>query len=551
MKIPLKQKIVGSALWAAYGDALGFITELATEAEVTKRAGVPRVTTPSPTVRRVGGRFGAHANLPAGMYSDDTQLRLAVCRAIAGDGSFDVEAFTKVELPVWRSYALGAGRGTKAAARNLSKADVRWFSNFFGKGAEYVQGGGNGAAMRIQPHAWLGAAGARDDLIVLDVVRNSISTHGHMRGLLGAVFHALCLTDALREGRVPGPADWQRIARRLATVLGLMHEDEQISSIWLPAWEEHSRVRLQLAIDHVRREFSAILSEITKIPDALSAYDYVLDVVGGREPKTRGSGMGSAIAASALAFLGRGDPEAALVRAANTLGSDTDTIGTMAGALLGAVTEERPPGPLVDAAYIEQEAARLADIGMGAARSTFAYPDAVTWMAPTTELDAIGRANGTLALAGVGFLADLAEPHEARTEAVWQLFELDFGQTILAKRRHMPGDLGREAWPVRVAEKAVAPEASKSGRRAPPAKQAPLFDARTIPSATQSMATQRQPERDRRGIDELTTEAIRSGFDPHIVGRHIIALANGGGIEEVVAYTAIIAKALKARARSR
>lgn len=58
-------------------------------------------------------------DLPAGCYSDDTQLRLATSGSILGDAHFDVETFAKVELTIWPSYALGGGRGTKAAAAVL------------------------------------------------------------------------------------------------------------------------------------------------------------------------------------------------------------------------------------------------------------------------------------------------------------------------------------------------------------------------------------------------------------------------------------------------
>src|SRR6266571_942461 len=132
-----------SALWAAYGDALGFITELVDNAGLKRRIKASYVTSAVAWRRLVGGRFGAEIDLPAGCYSDDTQLRLATSRAIRGDGTFDVEAFVKVELPVWLSYALGAGRGTKLAAASLKSPDVAWFSNFFDKSkVRYVDCGG-------------------------------------------------------------------------------------------------------------------------------------------------------------------------------------------------------------------------------------------------------------------------------------------------------------------------------------------------------------------------------------------------------------------------
>src|SRR2546425_10102720 len=117
-----KTAILNSALWAAYGDALGFITELADRSTLRRRTGMSEVHEAIPWKRGVGGKYGATVELPAGCYSDDTQLRLATSRAIRGDGYFDVESFAKIELPVWLSYSLGGGTSTKAAASGLSRS---------------------------------------------------------------------------------------------------------------------------------------------------------------------------------------------------------------------------------------------------------------------------------------------------------------------------------------------------------------------------------------------------------------------------------------------
>src|SRR6266550_2846152 len=117
--------VVSSALWAAWGDALGFITELTTSiSEVSRRSGGAKVENTVPWSRRIGGRFGPTVDLPAGTYSDDTQLRLAVARCIRGTGRFDVETFSKVELPVFLSYEMRAGRATKTAAHELMKRHI-------------------------------------------------------------------------------------------------------------------------------------------------------------------------------------------------------------------------------------------------------------------------------------------------------------------------------------------------------------------------------------------------------------------------------------------
>src|ERR1700733_5725153 len=178
--------IQNSMLWAAYGDALGFITELANTENIRKRVGSNTVSKTVAWKHKIGGMWGAEIELPAGCYSDDTQLRLSTCRAIGGDGKLDIEAFAKVELPVWLAYSLGAGRGSKAAAANIIRSDVNWFSNFFDKEtANYFMSGGNGAAMRIQPHVYAASDRSKFDVILKDVIRNTITTHGHARGILG------------------------------------------------------------------------------------------------------------------------------------------------------------------------------------------------------------------------------------------------------------------------------------------------------------------------------------------------------------------------------
>ena len=116
-------RIRRSALWAAYGDALGWISELTDEAGLMRRTRGEPLAEPVTWKRRIGGRTGVTTSLPKGCYSDDSQLRLATSRAIRADG-FDVEAFAKVELPIWLSYALGGGRSTTAAAEHLAKNPV-------------------------------------------------------------------------------------------------------------------------------------------------------------------------------------------------------------------------------------------------------------------------------------------------------------------------------------------------------------------------------------------------------------------------------------------
>jgi ADP-ribosylglycohydrolase len=222
------RRVVASALWSAAGDALGWQSELTDERGLRFRTGNNRVHGMVEWRRRIGGRYGPTVSLPAGTYSDDTQLRLAVGRSIRGTGEFDPEAFAKIELPVWQSYSLGAGPGTLAAASNLAKNGVSWFSNFYeGKDHKsYFLGGGNGAAMRIQPHVWSNNPEAPLTFLP-GVLRDAVITHGHPRGFCGAAFHALCLARALTGHRVPDPDEWLLLAKAMNQICSVVEEDEQ------------------------------------------------------------------------------------------------------------------------------------------------------------------------------------------------------------------------------------------------------------------------------------------------------------------------------------
>src|SRR6202030_2386242 len=184
--------------------------------------------------RRVGGRGGVDVELPAGCWSDDTQLRMSVSRAIGPHG-FDVDSFARIELPVWPAYALGGGRASKAAAANLAKSDSPWYANRFDG---WASAGGNGAAMRIQPHVW--ASADLDGDHILDVIFDCICTHGHPRAIVGACFHAATLAYCMRHGSVPDKRACKDIISKVGDARSLILEDPALGSTWLGLWERES-----------------------------------------------------------------------------------------------------------------------------------------------------------------------------------------------------------------------------------------------------------------------------------------------------------------------
>jgi len=531
----LSERIRASAGWAAFGDALGFITELTRASGLRSRVGAEHVENTAPWKRRVGGRNGPTVVLPAGTLSDDTQLRLASSRAIRGDGTFDVELFSKIELTTFPAYAMGAGRGTLSAAAALKRRGATWFANYFDDGGvKYIHCGGNGAAMRIHPHVWHTLNLRSADQMVLEVISNAVCTHGHPRGIVGAVFHAFCLREAVRKG-VPGPETLVALAEELGVVSRVISEDTKLGTLWQTQWERESRRSFDGAVEEVILE---ILKDLQQAADATSrepaqVYRSAVDQLDAKNPKQRGSGTKTAILAAIAAWLFEGDPLQGMQVVANELGTDTDSIATMAGALVGPRAGESLPGPVADLEYVMLEADRMAVLAQRELVGTFPYPDLLEWSSPKTAADCVGLGEREPHMAGLG----PAEPtHEefggtGKGAFTWQWLGLWFGQHILAKRRLHPKPLP-SSQRVHASREYVTPSLWALDKKG---------EINQLPKGV-------DPAGSSPNLHQLTDEAIASNFDPVVIGRALLALAEKStGIEDSVAFAAIIAKAKKTR----
>lgn len=429
----LSQRIQRSSLWAAYGDALGWISELTDEVGLKRRTKGEPLVRPVEWLRRVGGISGVMAVLPRGCYSDDSQLRLATGRSIRADG-FDVEAFARVELPVWLSYELGGGKSTKAAAGNLLKTRVPWFANNF---IGWTNSGGNGAAMRIQPHVWAAPTPGRPQSYLLDVIRNAVCSHSHPHGVMGAILHALTLAQARTARDNPTPNDLMEALNIAANLFDLIRDDMELHSYWRRVLERDGYPIDHAWLETVREAKEAVhIAATTHHPDGAVRFNAILDGLMLRDPSKRGSGMLTAIAAASLAWC-EPRPEAALAIAANAIGSDTDTIASMAGAILGINASEDPPVEVLDADLFRLEAVRLSSIALGKTSPVHQYPDLLGWSAPKTRADALVRSQrGEYHVVGLGPAHLQGDPILSRDQAfMWQWVKLELGQTLFIKRR--------------------------------------------------------------------------------------------------------------------
>jgi len=545
-----EQMVINSALWAAAGDALGWITELAQNpANVMRRSGVATVEQPVAWNRVIGGRTGPEVALPAGTYSDDTQLRLAVSRCIRSGGGFDAEAFAKVELTVWPSYALGAGRGTKAAAANLARRTTAWYSNFFeSSGQRYVDSGGNGAAMRIQPHVWARESSGAE--LVLAVLRDALITHGHPQGFCGAVFHALTLQKTISSGTMVAPEVWADVVETFLDIPLLLDRDPQLAAFWRAAWEDKMGTSLPDAVQTMRDDALRDIDVVCSCAKSMVPQEYprVLEALGCTSQKFRGAGFKTAFAASVLAHMHReGSPAKALTQAANELKSDTDTIATMAGAILGACARTAPEWPIQDRDYIVREATRLARIAEGQPCESFAYPDLARWNPPTNQSAAVGTLGDNAALAGLGLVkAEGDEYHSG--DSIWQWYKLPFGQTVLAKRKPVLPQLSEDQLP-KMPSRPQTGDSTNAMAGVPNDRQgALLFEKDRNNMSESSKQHNYHIESESWDLHRAADETIKSNFDPRVVGTLLNrCFDETESIELMVAFTAILGMARKTR----
>lgn len=330
-----------AVLTTAIADALGWQSEFCrSREEVEKQFGSPFVESFRPWKKRVGGRFhGYEDRMRPGDYSDDTQMTLMTARSIREDGSFDAEYFSKVELPAFLAYARGAGTTVKEAAKRIQRKRARWYSNFFaykvrGKRTDYRDAGANGAAMRIAPHAMANLGSPEAGL--LGVWQNAVTTHGHPRAILGALVQYLGLhlaTAGLNEAEFLDQLSSQ------VQDLSVPRSDPYLQE-WVEQWERDGR--------SFPEAWSATLGELVDLTDAVRGAleadgdQQFLRSIGAYAPASKGSGTVTAAAAIYFYLKYREAPYSGLRRCVNMLGTDTDTIAAMAGALWG--TDPSCPG---------------------------------------------------------------------------------------------------------------------------------------------------------------------------------------------------------------
>ena len=284
------------------------------------------------------------------------------------------------------------------------------------------------------------------------------------------------------------------------------------------------------------------ISLVDGLPGGVSGYRSAVEALGAFRPEDRGSGTKTALLGAVAALLFQNSPRDAIRTCANQLGTDTDSIATMAGAILGATVGEDPDVQLADRRYIEREAERMWAIAERPKTPSFPYPSIVTWAAPRSQIDCLGTVADGLAVAGLGPVA--GENQEilggsGNGPGAWSWVDLWFGQRVLIKRRARPNPL-----PESQNVPAAQPYATASLLDAPHRDVRTARPAQPATSGSETPSKGHAPTRARRTLHEITNDVIASGFDPAAVGLGLLEVADReDGIELAGQYAAILAKA--------
>lgn len=329
----------GAIIAAAYGDALGWPNERLHQNHSESFHTNRRLSELKKWTRHSGGRYYPHDQIiEAGTYSDDTQLILSNSRALL-HGVQWLEWFCHIELPFWALYEKGGGGATKRAAEAWKDGISPWSKQRSENDVKkYFDAGGNGVAMRILPHILYNADLDTYAPIAQNILLDGIATHDHPRALIGALCYGYGLWKSIR--RTEQLKFGELIDELLSSSVewGTLPEPNAISSEWLKIANQHVPDYHDLwmrTVDELTSYLEICKTGISRVP--LTLDDGVLRSINCFDRNVSGAGTVATAAAVYLASRYAPDPMNGVIKAAYAIGTDTDTIASMTGGLLGII----------------------------------------------------------------------------------------------------------------------------------------------------------------------------------------------------------------------
>ena len=322
------EKCKGAMLATAIGDALGWPNEPRSKNRIKK----PKVydffvewTRSCTEPRRHDEKI-----LP-GEYSDDTQMMFSVARSIIA-GEWE-KFLAEKELPYWLRYERGGGGAMLKAARSLSDKKVLLWQSTYTK--DYFNAGGNGATMRILPHVITYASKPDKTTLMLDVIKDTLITHGHPRAFLGATCYAYALDYLLRKESVleygelvsaviDGQEEWGAFPNPDVFKNWLGTASQYAGYDYARTWED-TRNNMLRQLEFIKTSLKkGLMQDDVKVMTALECFSTV-----------NGAGDVATLAAVYLASRYATNPVLGIKVPAFSFNADTDTIASITGGLLG------------------------------------------------------------------------------------------------------------------------------------------------------------------------------------------------------------------------
>lgn len=298
-------RAVGALYGVALGDAMGMPGELWSKRQIVQHFDWISDFLPGPDGHFVVDGF------VAGQVTDDTQQMTMLAESIDhADGRVDIVTLAR-DLVAWADR-VGASEGhflgptsAKVIERLRDGADPL---------ESGVAGTTNGAAMRIAPVGVL-CPSTDLDALVAEVAASCRIAHNTNISIAGAAMIAAAVSVGIDAGTSEEPATVT--ARAIEAAI-------QAAGLGMELGEDAAGASL------VQRTRLGVEAART-IEDDREFLQYVYDIVGASTETTE-----SVPAALAIAVRANGDPTRCAILCAN-LGGDTDTIGAMAGGIVGAI----------------------------------------------------------------------------------------------------------------------------------------------------------------------------------------------------------------------
>lgn len=258
-------------------------------------------------------------------YTDDTAMTRAICKSLTEEKKYDNRSMAKAFV---QEFFKEPGRGYGAAVgtvfkrlRDTNPEDVTLpaRSQFDGQGSY-----GNGAAMRISPVALYSRSSSE---VQKNAQENALITHAHINGVNGAVLQAEAVFKALPLE--PPNLNTYKFIDDLLEVAKKLEEEYKESS-------KEKEDGGHISTSSPQKKPFSYFKKLKEMKELLNKGETL-------EPETVvetfGNGIRAeeAVPAAIFSFLHKGrESFQESVNYAISLGGDTDTIASMAGAISGA-----------------------------------------------------------------------------------------------------------------------------------------------------------------------------------------------------------------------